>query len=100
MTGNSTGVPPEFEAFVFTLLAMPGTGRMPVALPLCHGHPGHAVAPAIAPCREKVFWISIRIAPPANLCRVILANLRHPSGAGSAKRAASSQAFPRSKFLK
>jgi hypothetical protein len=56
--------------------------------------------PAIATCREKGSWTSVRIAPPANLSRVISAKPRHPSGAGFARSAASSQAFLRSKFLK
>ena len=56
--------------------------------------------PAIAPCRAKASWISIPIATPANLSQVISAMPHHPSGAGSARRAASSRALPRSKFLK
>ena len=48
----------------------------------------------------KGSWTSVRIAPPANSSRAISARPRRPSGAGSARRAASSQVFPRSKFLK
>ena len=56
--------------------------------------------PAIALCRAKVSWISIRIVLPANWSRVISALFRHPNGEDSARRAVSSRAFPRSKFLK
>ena len=47
----------------------------------------------------KGSWTSVRIAPPANLSRVILAKPRRPSGAGCARLVASSQAFQKSRLL-
>jgi hypothetical protein len=44
---------------------------------------------AIALCQAKVYWTSIRTAPPANLSRVMLAPPHHPSRASSVRRAAS-----------
>jgi hypothetical protein len=56
--------------------------------------------PGIAICRAREFSTSVPIALLANSSRGILATPRRPSGAGSVRSAASSQAFPRSNLLK